>query len=70
MPRCGQSGRSGAIEGGKPYLNGCKIIHDSDAHYLEHIHEREQFLTAASAKPADVLEALTGKSLTSGVGVI
>ena len=40
------------------------------AHYLEHIHEREQFLTAASAKPADVLEALTGKSLTSGVGVI
>ena len=53
-----------------PYLNGCKIIHDSDAHYLEHIHEREQFLTAASAKPADVLEALTGKSLTSGVGVI
>ena len=54
----------------RPAITFFNIQLSNSRHYLEHIHEREQFLTTASAKPADVLEALTGKSLTSGVGVI
>lgn len=42
-----------------PYLNGCNIIHDSDAHYLEHIHEPEFFLEAESKSIGDILKALT-----------
>lgn len=42
-----------------PYLNGCNIIHDSDAHYLEHIHEPEYFIEAESKDIRDILKALT-----------
>ena len=42
------------------YLNGCKIIHDSDAHYLEDIHEPEYFIEAESKDLRDILTALNG----------
>lgn len=45
----------------QPYLNGCNIIHDSDAHYLEHIHEPEYFIEADSKSVPDILKALTGR---------
>ena len=42
-----------------PYLKKCNIIHDSDAHYLEHIHEPEFFIEAESKDVRDILAALT-----------
>ena len=41
-----------------PYLKNCNIIHDSDAHYLEHIHEPEFFIEAESKDVKDILAAL------------
>jgi PHP family Zn ribbon phosphoesterase len=41
-----------------PYLNKCKIITNSDAHYLEHINEPVNFIDAKSKSIKDVLESL------------
>lgn len=41
-----------------PYLKGCNIIHDSDAHYLEYINEPENFIEADSRDIESVLKAL------------
>lgn len=41
-----------------PYLNYCNIITNSDAHCLEHINERENFLQAKSRSVSDILHAL------------
>lgn len=41
-----------------PYLNSCRIITDSDAHYLEHIHEAAYRIHARSKQIADILKAL------------
>lgn len=41
-----------------PYLKGCRIISDSDAHYLEHIQEPVQFLEVEEKSVQAVLRAL------------
>ena len=41
-----------------PYLEKCRIISDSDAHYLEHIRQASYTLTVASRDPKDILKAL------------
>lgn len=41
-----------------PYLNQCRIICNSDAHYLEHIHEAIYTISASSEDPKDILAAL------------
>ncbi|MBE6013844.1 MAG: PHP domain-containing protein [Lachnospiraceae bacterium] len=41
-----------------PYLEGCRIITDSDAHYLEHIHEPEHTLAVSEKSIEGVLKAL------------
>ena len=41
-----------------PYLMHCRVIHDSDAHSLGHIHEAEQMLICEDRSPAAVLAAL------------
>ena len=41
-----------------PYLNQCKIITNSDAHYLEHINEPTNFLKVQNRTIQDVLQAL------------
>lgn len=43
-----------------PYLDTCKIITNSDAHYLEHINEPENFLQVKSRSVSDILRALKG----------
>ena len=43
-----------------PYLDQCKIITNSDAHYLEHINEPTNFLEVHSRKISDILRALKG----------
>jgi len=40
------------------YLKKCRIIHNSDAHYLEQINEPVNFIEAASNNIADILRAL------------
>ena len=40
------------------YLKGCSIINNSDAHYLEDIHEPVNFLDAESRTIPDILKAL------------
>lgn len=47
--------------GEHPYLQGCRLIHNSDAHSLGDIHEAEYFLEAASKAPEDILKALVSK---------
>ena len=42
-----------------PYLEQCRIICDSDAHYLEHINEPRYTLSVKSRNPKDILSALT-----------
>ncbi len=44
-----------------PYLKGCRVITDSDAHYLEHIHEPVNWLEAEEKTAEAVLQALTEK---------
>lgn len=46
------------VAAANPYLNQCKIITNSDAHYLEQIHEPEHFLTVESKSVQDILRAL------------
>ena len=41
-----------------PYLNQCKIITNSDAHYLEHMNEPTHFLKVQNRTIQDVLQAL------------
>lgn len=41
-----------------PYLESCRIISDSDAHYLEHIHEPELTIGVEEKSIAGVLRAL------------
>ena len=43
-----------------PYLNQCTIITNSDAHYLEHINEPENFLQVKSRSISDIFRALKG----------
>lgn len=42
-----------------PYLEHCRIIYDSDAHYLEHISEPVHFLPVKERSRGEVLKALT-----------
>ena len=48
-----------ALKEKHPYLNQCKIISNSDAHYLEHINEPVNRLHAKSREIKDILDALT-----------
>ena len=41
-----------------PYLESCRIISNSDAHYLEHIHEPELTLQVEEKSVKGVLQAL------------
>lgn len=43
-----------------PYLEQCKIITNSDAHFLEHINEPENFLQVNSRSIPDILRSLKG----------
>lgn len=43
-----------------PYLKDCKMITNSDAHYLEHIHEPLNFLHCQEKSVEAVFEALRG----------
>lgn len=44
-----------------PYLESCRIISNSDAHYLEHIHEPELTLPVREKSIQGVLETLLGE---------
>ncbi|MGN0373205.1 MAG: PHP domain-containing protein [Enterocloster sp.] len=44
-----------------PYLENCRIISNSDAHYLEHINEPELTLIVRERSPEAVIEALLGE---------
>lgn len=41
-----------------PYLEGCRIVSNSDAHYLEHIHEPELTISVGERSAAAVVRAL------------
>lgn len=43
-----------------PYLARCKIISDSDAHYLGYINEAENFIECNARSRRSVIEALSG----------
>lgn len=43
-----------------PYLEKCRIISNSDAHYLEHIHEPELTLQVTEKSARGILEVLAG----------
>lgn len=45
-----------------PYLESCRIISNSDAHYLEHIHEPELTLPVRERSVAAVLAVLGGEA--------
>ncbi len=45
-----------------PYLQQCRIISNSDAHYLEHINEPVNRIHTKSREIKDILAALTGKT--------
>lgn len=47
-----------ALSEANPYLKECRVITDSDAHYLEYIAEPVHNLYAKSASPKDILAAL------------
>ncbi|SHO52882.1 hypothetical protein SAMN02745217_03846 [Anaerocolumna xylanovorans DSM 12503] len=53
-----EEGRTKELKEKHPYLNQCRIIYDSDAHYLEHINEPVHFLQAAERNRREVLKAL------------
>ena len=44
-----------------PYLEQCRIICDSDAHYLEHIHEPEWKMRVREKSAAAVIAYLRGE---------
>ena len=46
------------IKKSNPYLEKCRIICDSDAHYLEHIHLPQYTISVKSKDPKDILSAL------------
>lgn len=48
-----------SIQKANPYIKNCKVISDSDAHYLEHINEPIQTLYAESKDIKDILKALS-----------
>lgn len=43
------------------YLSRCRIISNSDAHYLEHIHEPEHTIDVAGLSAAEIIKALKFK---------
>lgn len=45
-----------------PYISNCNIISNSDAHYLEHIHEAEYSLYVSEKSVKGVLEALVSRT--------
>jgi len=47
-----------SLKKANPYLNKCKIISNSDAHYLQHINEPVNYIYAKSRKIPDILKAL------------
>lgn len=47
-----------SIKNQNPYLEKCRIISDSDAHYLEHIHMPAYTIETESRSPEDILKAL------------
>lgn len=49
------------VRKGNPYLEDCRIISNSDAHYLEHIHEPELTIPVKEKSIQGVLNALLGK---------
>lgn len=53
-------GKLHGLKKSNPYLEGCRIISNSDAHYLEHIHEPELTLQVREKSIRGVLEALAG----------
>ncbi len=48
------------IKRNNPYLESCRIISNSDAHYLEHIHEPALTLPVRERSAQGVLDALLG----------
>ena len=44
-----------------PYLNQCRIITDSDAHYLEHINEADNSLYVKEKTREEVIRVLRGE---------
>lgn len=48
-----------SLQASNPYLKQCKIITDSDAHYLEHINEAVNTIYVKSKNRKDILAALT-----------
>lgn len=54
-------GKLSAVQEANPYLKKCKVITNSDAHYLEHIHEPVNFLHCKEKSAQGVLEALGGR---------
>jgi len=46
-----------------PYLEGCRIISNSDAHYLEHINEPSLTLPVRERSARAVIETLLGESV-------
>lgn len=48
------------LEKENPYLNNCKMITNSDAHYLEHINEPVNYIQSESRDIKDILRALEG----------
>lgn len=51
-------GRLHQIKASNPYIDRCRIICDSDAHYLEQIHEAQYTIYAESAEREKVIGAL------------
>ena len=43
------------------YLNECRIISNSDAHYLEHINEPEHSIDVQTTSASDIIKALKFK---------
>lgn len=46
------------VRAANPYLEGCRIISNSDAHYLEHIHEPELTLSVEERSAEAVIQTL------------
>lgn len=51
-------GRLHSLKREHPYLEGCRIISNSDAHYLEHIHERGLTLPVGERSAKAVVDTL------------
>lgn len=50
--------RLGGLQKVHPYLNHCRIITNSDAHYLEHIHEAIYRIHTPSREAKDIIKSL------------